>query len=163
MSGYRAGFGMPAPARTNREAVMTDTAARHEAPARRVVFRTPWRRSSLVPYVLVGPALLCLLTFSVLSIVVAAVISLTNLDISGLADYSQVRFIGLRNYQSMFGDPAFWEALGNTAFFVLIGVPTLVIGSLSVAIRPDLIPTRVFRAASAFLLVPAISSLGAIF
>ncbi len=118
---------------------MTATAARREAPARMLGFRTPWRRGTLVPYVLVGPALLCLLTFSVLSIFVAAVVSLTNLDIGGLADYGQVRFIGLRNYQSLFGDPAFWEALGNTAFFVLVGVPTLVIGSLAIAIALNFI------------------------
>src|SRR5258708_7889941 len=96
---------MPAPARTNREAFMTASAAQHEAAARRVALRMPWQSGTLIPYVLISPALLCLLTFSVLSIFVAAAVSLTNLDISGLADYSQVHFIGLHNYQAMFGDP----------------------------------------------------------
>jgi multiple sugar transport system permease protein len=141
---------------------MTATAARREAPARMLGFRTPWRRGTLVPYVLVGPALLCLLTFSVLSIFVAAVVSLTNLDIGGLADYGQVRFIGLRNYQSLFGDPAFWEALGNTAFFVLVGVPTLVIGSLAIAIALNFSRSRFFRALRAFYFVPAITAIVAI-
>ncbi len=141
---------------------MTASAARHEAAARRVATRMPWRSSTLVPYVLVSPALLCLLTFSVLSIFVAAAVSLTNLDISGLADYSQVHFIGLHNYQAMFGDPAFWEALGNTAFFVAVGVPTLVIGSLATAIALNFSRSRLFRALKAFYFVPAITAIVAI-
>src|SRR5229473_5118600 len=141
---------------------MTASAARHEAAVRRVAPRMQWQRSTLVPYVLVSPALLCLLTFSVLSIFVAAAVSLTNLDISGLADYSRVRFIGLHNYQAMSGDPAFWEALGNTAFFVAVGVPTLVIGSLATAIALIFSRSRFFRALRAFYFVPAITAIVAI-
>ncbi len=141
---------------------MTVTVAQQEAPAPRIAFRMNWLRGSLVPYVLISPALLCLVTFSVLSIFVAAVVSLTNLDISGLADYSQVRFIGLHNYQAMFGDPAFWEALGNTAFFVVVGVPTLVIGSLAIAIALNYSRSWVFRALRAFYFVPAITAIVAI-
>jgi multiple sugar transport system permease protein len=141
---------------------MNATAAQHEAPVRRVAFRPSWQPGTLVPYVLVSPALLSLVTFSVLSIFVAAVVSLTNLDIGGLADYSQVRFIGLHNYQTMFGDPAFWEALGNTAFFVAVGVPTLVIGSLAIAIALNYSRSRFFRALRAFYFVPAITAIVAI-
>ncbi len=141
---------------------MTVSAARHEAPARRVAFRPAWRRSTLVPYVLISPALVCLVTFSVLSILVAVAVSLTNLDIGGLADYSQVRFIGLHNYQAMLSDPAFWEALGNTAFFVTIGVPTLVIGSLAIAIALNFSRSRFFRALRSFYFVPAITAIVAI-
>src|SRR5260370_22976298 len=112
----------------NPEGSMTVTVAQQEAPAPRIAFRMNWLRSSLVPYVLISPALLCLVTFSVLSIFVAAVISLTNLDISGLPHYSHVRFIALHYYQAMFADPAFWEALGTTAFFVVAAVPTLAAG-----------------------------------
>ena len=141
---------------------MNATAAQHEAPVRRAALGTPWRPSTLVPYVLVGPAMLCLLTFSVVSIFVAAAVSLTNLDISGLGDYSQVRFIGLQNYQAMFGDPDFWEALGNTAFFVAVGVPTLVIGSLAIAIALNFSRSWFFRTLRAFYFVPAITAIVAI-
>ena len=141
---------------------MTVTAAQREAHARRFVFRPSWRPSMLVPYVLISPALVCLLTFSVLSIFVAAVVSLTNLDISGLGDYSQVRFIGLHNYQAMFSDLGFWEALGNTAFFVAVGVPTLVVGSLAIAIALNYSRSRFFRALRAFYFVPAITAIVAI-
>ncbi len=113
-------------------------------------------------YALITPALLCLATFNILSIVVAAAVSLTNLDISGLRDYGNVRFIGLQNYQAMFNDPAFWEALRNTAFFVALGVPTLIVGSLAIAIALNYSQSWFFRALRAFYFVPAITAIVAI-
>ena len=141
---------------------MTVTAARGEVRGSRFAFPPTWRRSALVPYALIGPALACLLIFNVLSIAVAAGVSLTNLDIGGLADPSQVRFIGVANYKAMFGDPAFWEALRNTLFFVGLGVPTLVFGSLGIAIALNYSQSRFFRALRAFYFVPAITAIVAI-
>jgi multiple sugar transport system permease protein len=115
-----------------------------------------------VPYALISPALVCLVVFNILSIVVAAGVSLTNLDISGLADYGSVSFVGLQNYQAMFSDPGFWEALGNTAFFVVLGVPTLIIGSLAIAIALNFSRSWFFRALRTFYFVPAITAIVAI-
>ncbi len=141
---------------------MTATAAGRQARTRRFAFRPTWRRSTLVPYALISPALACLLIFNVLSIVVAAVVSLTNLDIGGLADPSQVRFIGLANYRAMLNDPGFWEALRNTFLFVGLGVPTLVIGSLAIAIALNYSQSWFFRSLRAFYFVPAITAIVAI-
>src|SRR5260370_29298767 len=66
----------------NPEGSMTVTVAQQEAPAPRMAFRMNWLRSSLVPYVLISPALLFLVTLTVLSIFVAAPHSLTNHDIT---------------------------------------------------------------------------------
>jgi multiple sugar transport system permease protein len=141
---------------------VTPTAAGRQARTRRFAFRPTWRRSTLVPYALISPALACLLIFNVLSIVVAAVVSLTNLDIGGLADPSQVRFIGLANYRAMLNDPGFWEALRNTFLFVGLGVPTLVIGSLAIAIALNYSQSWFFRSLRAFYFVPAITAIVAI-
>jgi len=141
---------------------MTATAAGRQARTRRFAFRPTWRRSTLVPYALISPALACLLIFNVLSIVVAAAVSLTNLDIGGLADPSQVRFIGLANYRAMLNDPGFWEALRNTFLFVGFGVPTLVIGSLAIAIALNYSQSWFFRSLRAFYFVPAITAIVAI-
>lgn len=141
---------------------MTLTAAGRQARTRRFAFRPTWRRSTLVPYALISPALACLLIFNVLSIVVAAAVSLTNLDIGGLADPSQVRFIGLANYRAMLNDPGFWEALRNTFLFVGLGVPTLVIGSLAIAIALNYSQSWFFRSLRAFYFVPAITAIVAI-
>ena len=86
------------------------------APPRQTTRRAPRPRGRLAPYVFISPALVCLLAFGVLPIIVAGVVSFTNMDIAGLADYAKVHFIGLRNYQKLFADGAFWEALRNTAF-----------------------------------------------
>ncbi len=141
---------------------MTLTAAGRQARTRRFAFRPTWRRSTLVPYALISPALACLLIFNVLSIVVAAGVSLTNLDIGGLADPSQVRFIGLANYRAMLNDPGFWEALRNTFLFVGLGVPTLVFGSLAIAIALNYSQSWFFRSLRAFYFVPAITAIVAI-
>jgi multiple sugar transport system permease protein len=141
---------------------MTVTAASSEPSSRGFTFRPRWRPGTVVPYALITPALVCLVTFNIVSIVLAAAVSLTNLDISGLANPTNVRFIGLQNYQAMLGDPAFWEALRNTAFFVGIGVPTLIFGSLAIAIALNYSRSRFFRALRAFYFVPAITAIVAI-
>lgn len=141
---------------------MTTAAAHREVRTRRFEFKPTWQRGALVPYALISPALVCLLIFNILSIAVAAVVSLTNLDITGLADPSQVRFIGSANYQAMLHDPAFWEAFRNTLFFVGLGVPTLVIGSLAIAVALNYSQSWFFRALRAFYFVPAITAIVAI-
>lgn len=133
-----------------------------ERAARTSVVHAPRRRGRLAPYVLVSPALICLLTFGVLPIIVAAVVSFTNMDLSGLGDFSKVHFIGLGNYTAMFEDSAFWQALRNTVFYILIGVPTLVVGSLAVAIALNQSSSRLFRALRAFYFLPAIMGIVAI-
>ena len=40
---------------------------------------------------------------------------------------AEPRFIGLANYQRMISDPIFWQALGNTLYLTLIGIPLAVI------------------------------------
>src|SRR5260370_38877284 len=93
---------------------MTATVAGRQARTRRFAFRPTWRRSTLVPYALISPALACLLIFNVLSIVVAAAVSLTNLDMGGLADPSQGRFIGVDKSSAMRNNPGFYAALRTT-------------------------------------------------
>src|SRR5258708_30153107 len=141
---------------------MTATVAGRQARTRRFAFRPPWRRRRRVPSDLSSPVLACLLIFNVLSIVVAGGVSLTNLDIGGLADPSQVRFIGLANYRAMLTEPGLWEALRNTFLFVGFGVPTLVIGSLAIAIALNYSQSWFFRSLRAFYFVPAITAIVAI-
>lgn len=119
-------------------------------------------RSGLTPYLLVGPAFLLLMVFGVLPIVVAGFVSLTDLDIAGLGDPSRVRFIGLDNYATLFADTDFWVSLGNTLFFVVIGVPTIVVVSLLIALGLNQSSSRFFRALRSFYFLPAITAIVAI-
>lgn len=119
-------------------------------------------RTRLTPYLLAAPALILLLLFGVLPILVAAVVSLTNLNISGLANWANVDFIGLDNYTTLFADKDFWSALGVTGSFVVVGVPAIVVVSLIVALLLDYTDSRFVRALRSFYFVPAITGIVAV-
>ncbi|RXZ68438.1 carbohydrate ABC transporter permease [Agromyces albus] len=114
------------------------------------------------PYVFVGPAMLLLIAFGVLPLLVALVVSFTDMDISGLANWSNIGFAGTANYERLFADPDFGQAFGNTVFFALIGVPSVVIVSLAVALLLARSNSRFFRALRAFYFIPAITGIVAI-
>ena len=78
-----------------------------------------------VPYAFVGPAALALFVFGILPIGVAAVVSLTDMNIRGLADPSSVTFIGLENYARLFTDSNFWRAMSTTGLLTIVGVPVV--------------------------------------
>lgn len=120
------------------------------------------RRGTWTPYLFVSPALLLLVAFGVFPILVAAGVSLTDMDISGLANFANVGFIGLDNYRTLTGDPDFWNALTNTALFVVIGVPSVVGLSLVVALMLHRGENRFTRALRSFYFVPAITGIVAI-
>jgi multiple sugar transport system permease protein len=119
-------------------------------------------RTRATPYVLVGPATVLLLTFGVLPILVAGVVSLTDLDAAGLGDWSRVAGVGTANYAELFGDAAFWQALRNTGFYVLIGVPSVVGISLGIALLLNRSQGRFFRLLRSFYFLPAITGIVAI-
>jgi multiple sugar transport system permease protein len=79
------------------------------------------------------PALLAVGLFFALPTLAALALSLTDFDIYALADLRNLRFIGLENYSSLMGRPLFWNAMGNTIWFVLFGVPLTVAASLAAA------------------------------
>ena len=82
----------------------------------------------------VGPALLVIAVFFVLPVVAALAMSLTDFDIYALADLSNLRIVGLRNYVELLQRPLFWKALGNTLYFVGAGVPLSLGASLGAAL-----------------------------
>ncbi|GAA3738093.1 sugar ABC transporter permease [Leifsonia bigeumensis] len=120
------------------------------------------KRSAMVPYLLVSPAMLLLVVFGVFPILVAALVSLTDMNISGLANWANVKFIGVDNYGKLLGDPDFGKALFNTGVFVLVGVPSVVILSLIVALLLHRSEGRFARALRSFYFVPAITGIVAI-
>ena len=65
--------------------------------------------------------------------VAALVLSFTDFDIYALANLNNLRFIGLDNYQRLLTNPLFWQAMGNTLWFVVFGVPLVVVASLAAA------------------------------
>ncbi|HZX27621.1 MAG TPA: sugar ABC transporter permease [Telluria sp.] len=85
-------------------------------------------------WLLAGPALLVIAVFFFVPVLAAFVLSLTDFDIYALADLRNLRFVGVDNYLSLLVTPLFWRALGNTLYFVVLGVPLSIGASLGAAL-----------------------------
>jgi multiple sugar transport system permease protein len=119
-------------------------------------------RSRLTPYLFVSPAMILLIAFGIVPILVAAVISTTNMNISAFASWSNVDFVGIDNYTKLFADPDFWQAIGNTGLFAVFGVPAIVVVSLIVALLLARSQSGFFKSLRAFYFIPAITAIVAI-
>jgi multiple sugar transport system permease protein len=110
----------------------------------------------------VAPALLVIAVFFFLPIVAALLISLTDFDIYALADLANLRFVGFGNYLKLLQTPLFWQALGNTLYFVAVGVPMSIGASLGAAL---LLHSRLARFKPFFrtaLFAPVVTTLVAV-
>ena len=110
----------------------------------------------------VAPALSVIAVFFILPVLAALAISLTDFDIYALADVRNLRFAGLGNYVKLLETPLFWHALGNTLYFVLVGVPLSIAASLGAAL---LLHSRVARFKPFFrtaLFAPVVTTLVAV-
>lgn len=119
-------------------------------------------RTRLAPYGFITPAMILLLAFGVLPIAVALLVSFTDMNLAGLGNWSRIRFIGFENYVELLRDPAFWQALGNTAVFALLGVPSVILLSLVIALALNRSQGPFFRALRSFYFVPAITAIVAV-
>ena len=110
----------------------------------------------------VAPALLVITVFFFLPVLAALALSFTDFDIYALADPGQLRFVGVQNYVRLLQTPLFWQAIGNTLYFVGVGVPLSIAASFGAAL---LVHSRVavwrgfFRTA---LFAPVVTTLVAV-
>ena len=81
-----------------------------------------------------APALTVIGVFFGLPVLAAFALSLTDFDIYALSDLGNLRFVGLGNYLGLLQNPLFWKALGNTLYFVVVGVPLSIAVSLGAAL-----------------------------
>jgi multiple sugar transport system permease protein len=119
-------------------------------------------RSGRAAWWFVAPALLVIVVFFFVPILAALVISLTDFDIYALADPANLRFVGFGNYLKLLQTPLFWQALGNTLYFVVAGVPISIGASLGAAL---LLNSRVVRFKPFFrtaLFAPVVTTLVAV-
>ena len=91
------------------------------------------RAEARAGWAMTAPALTAIVLFFLLPALAALVLSFTDFDIYALANLNNLRFIGLDNYQRLVTNPLFWQAMGNTMWFVVFGVPLVVIASLAAA------------------------------
>jgi len=91
-------------------------------------------RRDATAWAFVAPALVALGLFFFLPVVAALLLSFTDFDIYSLADIRNLRFVGFDNYIALLQTPLFWKALGNTIYFVILGVPLSIALSLGAAL-----------------------------
>jgi len=91
-------------------------------------------RTGIVGWTLAAPALAVITVFFALPVAIGLALSLTDFDLYALADLSTLRFVGLDNYLRLLQTPLFWQALGNTLYFVAVGVPLSIALSLGAAL-----------------------------
>jgi multiple sugar transport system permease protein len=91
-------------------------------------------KTSTAAWILAGPPLLVIGLFFFLPVLCAFFLSLTDFDLYALADLGNLRFVGLGNYIELLHTPLFWQALRNTLFFVVVGVPLSIGASLGAAL-----------------------------
>ncbi|GAA3047606.1 sugar ABC transporter permease [Streptomyces roseofulvus] len=91
------------------------------------------RRPALGPYLLVAPAVLGMLYLLLYPFGRALLISLQDFRLRELIR-GHAEFVGLRNYQTLLGDPRFWEVVRRTFLFMAVNVLAIMILSTLVAL-----------------------------
>ena len=92
------------------------------------------RAEARAGWAMTAPALAAIGLFFVVPALASLVLSFTDFDIYALANLDNLRFIGFDNYQRLLTNPLFWQAMGNTLWFVVLGVPLIVALSLGAAL-----------------------------
>jgi multiple sugar transport system permease protein len=114
------------------------------------------------PYVFIAPAVIILTVFSIVPIIVAFLISFTDLNLKGLADWSNVSFIGLENYIALISDELFHKSIYNTLFYVIIGVPLVIVFSLGIALLLNYGTSKLFTVFRGVYYMPSITNIIAV-
>lgn len=120
------------------------------------------RRQARAGAWLTAPAVVLLGVFFFLPVFAGFLFSLTDFDIYALRSLSTVRFVGLSNYATTLASPAFWKAVQNTLYFVVVGGPLSVALSLACAL---LVNERLVRLKGLFRTVyfaPVVTTLVAV-
>lgn len=83
--------------------------------ARKFRYRTLRR---LVPYLYVSPATLLLIVLMLFPMLMVLRYSMMD----GAIMKKGAAFVGLQNYMTLFGDPVFWQSVGQTLYFTVMSV-----------------------------------------
>jgi multiple sugar transport system permease protein len=110
----------------------------------------------------VAPALTVIGAFFFVPVLAAFAHSQTDFDLYALSDLRNLRFVGLGNYIDILQRPLFWKSLGNTFYFVLVGVPLSIAVSLGAALLLDSRLTRFKSFFRTALFAPVVTTVVAV-
>jgi multiple sugar transport system permease protein/raffinose/stachyose/melibiose transport system permease protein len=138
--------------------VQRNDARRTSAP---VVRRRGWRQD-LTGWAFAAPFVILFGIFLALPIFAALVLSFTSFGLRDITNPIGASFVGVQNYANLLSDPKFWKALGNTAYFVVVGVPLTLAFGLVIANALSRGITRFRTAFRVGYYLPVITSIVAI-
>jgi multiple sugar transport system permease protein len=91
------------------------------------------RREGVAGYAFLSPWLLGLMGITAIPMIGSLILSFTNYDL--LSPWSELEFVGVRNYARMFtDDPHYWHAVSVTVIFAVVAVPLKLAAALGVAV-----------------------------
>ncbi|HEX6682103.1 MAG TPA: sugar ABC transporter permease [Candidatus Limnocylindrales bacterium] len=117
-------------------AASTSVGAAARTRARRKWLRAPeasgaaLHRRWWVPYLWLAPTVVAAVSFGLFPFFNTIVLSFTDARPLG----GQASFVGWENYARLIDDPAFWSAIGNSIFYAVIVVPTMIFAPLLLAV-----------------------------
>jgi multiple sugar transport system permease protein len=98
-------------------------------------FKTPSGRRTVTGYLFISPFILGVMFWVLYPAGMAAWLTFQDWDL-----ITPAKYVGLKNWQTMFSDPLFWQSLKVTSTFTFVSVPLSLILSFSMAL---LINTKV--------------------
>lgn len=113
-------------------------------------------------YLFVTPAMVLLFTFSIVPLFFALILSFTDTDLAVLRDFGKMAFIGLENYKELLTDPAFLQTIANTFYYVIFGVPFVILFALSFALAIHYVSGKLGNLFRGLFYLPAITNTVAI-
>jgi ABC-type sugar transport system permease subunit len=102
-----------------------------------------WRRARW-GYVFIAPWIIGFLVFTAFPMVATFIFTLTNIN---LTQAEPLRFVGLKNYETLLGDRRVWDSFWITLKYAVIALPVAVLLPFAVAL---LLHTRHLRLSGAF-------------
>ena len=120
------------------------------------------RRYSTAGWAFAAPAMIMLSLFFFVPVLLAFALSLTDFDLYALANLDDLRFIGFGNYAELLQTPLFWKALGNTFYFVIVGVPLSIALSLGAALLLNGVASKLVGLFRTALFAPVVTTLVAV-
>ena len=115
------------------------------------------RRELITAAVMLAPSLVFLAAFTYWPIIRSIVYGFFDVQLGS----SEIFFVGVENYQRLWGDPLFWRSLSNTVVYMVVTVPTSIALALLLAVALDrqLRGTALYRAIFFYsVMVPSVAA-----
>jgi len=119
-------------------------------------------RDDLVGWAFAAPFVILFGVFLAFPILASFLLSFTSFGLKDLANPIGTSVVGAQNYVDLLSDPQFWQALFNTFYFVIVGVPLTLVFGLLIAVGLDRGVTRFRTAFRVGYYLPVITSIVAI-